>query len=70
MALHPKFPDSPYAILNPAIRWYPVDEVWRKSNMEKIMPHLLLFPFDQIQGRGVDAVPQSRGFRPVVKNVT
>ena len=22
MALHPDFPESPFAILNPAVRWY------------------------------------------------
>jgi len=26
MALHPDFPDSPYAILNPEVRWFPADE--------------------------------------------
>ena len=27
MALHPNFPDDPHAILDPAIRWFPADEV-------------------------------------------
>jgi type III restriction enzyme len=26
MALHPNFPESPYTILDPAIRWFPADE--------------------------------------------
>ena len=26
MALHPDFPDSHHAILNPDIRWFPADE--------------------------------------------
>jgi hypothetical protein len=26
MALHPDFPDDPYAIREPAIRWFPADE--------------------------------------------
>ena len=26
MALHPNFPESPYAILDPAVRWFPADE--------------------------------------------
>lgn len=30
MALHPDFPDSPYAILDPAIRWFPADEALRE----------------------------------------
>src|SRR3990172_1390874 len=27
MALHPHFPESPYSILDPGIRWFPVDEM-------------------------------------------
>ncbi len=26
MALHPEFPDSPHAILDPEVRWFPADE--------------------------------------------
>ena len=26
MALHKDFPDSPHAILDPSIRWFPADE--------------------------------------------
>jgi type III restriction enzyme len=38
MALHPKFPDSPYAILDPAVRWFPADETLRETSAEKLMP--------------------------------
>ena len=38
MALHPDFPDSPHAILDPAIRWFPADEALRETSMEKLMP--------------------------------
>jgi type III restriction enzyme len=41
MALHPSFPHSPYAILDPAIRWFPADEALRESSMEKLMPPLV-----------------------------
>ncbi|WP_353070502.1 DEAD/DEAH box helicase family protein (plasmid) [Tunturibacter empetritectus] len=41
MALHPKFPDSPYAILDPAVRWFPADEALRDSSAEKLMPPLV-----------------------------
>ncbi len=41
MALHPNFPESPYTILNPAIRWFPADEALRESSMEKLMPPLV-----------------------------
>jgi type III restriction enzyme len=41
MALHPDFPHSPYAILDPGIRWSPADEALRESSMEKLMPPLV-----------------------------
>ena len=41
MALHPDFPSSPYAILNPGIRWFPADEALRESSMDKLMPPLV-----------------------------
>ncbi|MFP4381548.1 MAG: DEAD/DEAH box helicase family protein [Candidatus Sumerlaeia bacterium] len=41
MALHPDFPDSPHAILNPEIRWFPADEALRDTGMEKLMPPLV-----------------------------
>jgi len=41
MALHPDFPESPYAVLDPAIRWFPADEALRETSMEKLMPPLV-----------------------------
>jgi len=41
MALHKDFPQSPHAILDPAIRWFPADEALRESSMEKLMPPLV-----------------------------
>ena len=41
MALHPNFPESPYAILDPAIRWFPADESLRDTTMDKLMPPLV-----------------------------
>lgn len=41
MALHPDFPNSPYDILNPDIRWFPADEALRESSMDKLMPPLV-----------------------------
>ena len=41
MALHPDFPESPYTILDPAIRWFPADEALRESSSEKLMPPLV-----------------------------
>ncbi len=41
MALHPDFPASPHAILDPAIRWFPADEALRASSFEKLMPPLV-----------------------------
>ncbi len=41
MAIHPDFPDSPYEILNPDIRWFPADETLRESSYEKLLPPLV-----------------------------
>ncbi len=41
MALHPDFPDSPHAILDPAIRWFPADEALRETSSDKLMPPLV-----------------------------
>jgi len=40
MALHPDFPESPHAILDPALRWFPADEALRDTSMDKLMPPL------------------------------
>jgi type III restriction enzyme len=41
MALHKNFPESPYAILDPAVRWFPADEALRETTMDKLMPPLV-----------------------------
>ena len=41
MALHPDFPDSPHAILDPELRWFPADETLRETSAEKLMPPLV-----------------------------
>ena len=41
MALHKDFPESPHAILDPALRWFPADEALRESSSEKLMPPLV-----------------------------
>jgi len=41
MALHPNFPHSPHAILDPEIRWFPADEILRDTRMDKLMPPLV-----------------------------
>jgi type III restriction enzyme len=41
MALHKDFPESPYAILDPSIRWFPADEALRETSMDKLMPPLV-----------------------------
>ena len=41
MALHPDFPESPYAVLDPEIRWFPADESLRETTMDKLMPPLV-----------------------------
>ena len=41
MALHKDFPESPYAVLDPALRWFPADEALRETSMDKLMPPLV-----------------------------
>jgi type III restriction enzyme len=41
MALHKDFPQSPHAILDPGIRWFPADEALRETSMEKLIPPLV-----------------------------
>jgi type III restriction enzyme len=41
MALHKDFPESPYAILDPALRWFPADEALRDATMDRLMPPLV-----------------------------
>jgi type III restriction enzyme len=41
MALHPDFPESPYAVLDPDQRWFPADETLRATAYEKLLPPLV-----------------------------
>lgn len=41
MSIHPDFPESPYAILDPEVRWFPADEDMREMSMDKLMPPLV-----------------------------
>jgi len=41
MALYKDFPQSPYTILDPKIRWFPADETLRETGMKKLMPPLV-----------------------------
>jgi type III restriction enzyme len=41
MALHPEFPASPFETLDPNVRWFPADEAFRDTGMEKLMPPLV-----------------------------
>ncbi len=41
MALHPQFPTSPYACLEPEQRWFPAAEELRNTAYEKLLPPLV-----------------------------
>lgn len=41
MSLHPQFPSSPYAPLDPEFRWFPADETLRDTAYEKLLPPLV-----------------------------
>ncbi len=41
MALHKDFPESPYSVVDPGIRWFPADEALRETSMDRLMPPLV-----------------------------
>jgi type III restriction enzyme len=41
MALHKDFPQDPYVILDPSIRWFPADEDLREKGYDKLLPPLV-----------------------------
>ncbi|MEO8008654.1 MAG: hypothetical protein ABI728_09065, partial [Betaproteobacteria bacterium] len=41
MAIHPQFPESPYAALPPEQRWFPAAEELRSTAYEKLLPPLV-----------------------------
>lgn len=48
MALHPNFPQSPYAILPPGLRWFPAAEELRSTAYEKLLPPLVAKVRDEV----------------------
>lgn len=48
MAVHPRFPRSPYSPLLPEQRWFPADETLRSTAYEKLMPPLVANIRDEI----------------------
>lgn len=41
MALHPDFPPSPYVVLDPEVRWFPGDNLFRELGYQKLLPPLV-----------------------------
>ena len=41
MALHPNFPQSPHAIIDPSVRWLPDNEALRDTDYGKLLPPLV-----------------------------
>lgn len=41
MAIHPSFPESPYEILDPKVRWFPADESLRQTSYDRLVPPLV-----------------------------
>ncbi|MDZ4734656.1 MAG: DEAD/DEAH box helicase family protein [Nitrospirota bacterium] len=64
MALHPDFPSSPYAILDPELRWFPGDDLFREQGYQKLLPplvHHLRIKVKEWRDRGYDgATPTSK----------
>jgi type III restriction enzyme len=51
MALHPKFPRSPYETLEPAYRWFPAAEELRSTAYEKLLPPLVANVREEVKSR-------------------
>lgn len=62
MAFHPKFPDSPHAVLAPDLRWFPADEALRETGVEKLMPwvegSMAEFRYFFAQQEAVETIPR------------
>jgi len=41
MGLHRDFPEDPFILLDPTIRWFPADESLRQTSSDKLMPPLV-----------------------------
>ena len=41
MAISPNFPTDPHAILDPAERWYPGDEIFTDTGYATLLPPLV-----------------------------
>ncbi len=41
MPLHPDFPSSPHAVLDPAVRWYPGNDALSETTADKLIPPLV-----------------------------
>ena len=50
MALHPDFPRSPYARLDPNLRWFPAAEEMRDTAYEKLLPPLVANVREEVNG--------------------
>lgn len=62
MSLHPQFPNSPYAPLIPAQRWFPADETLRSTAYEKLLPPLVAKVRQEIfawRGKGYPGASQT-----------
>ena len=64
MALHPEFPQSPYAVLLPDQRWFPAAEELRSTAYEKLLPPLVANIREEVEawrdGGYAGASPTSR----------
>lgn len=57
MALHPHFPRSPYAVPDPAERWFPANEALRATAYEKLLAPLVAKVRDEVSAWRAAAYP-------------
>ena len=63
MALHPDFPDSPYEVLSPEVRWFPAAEEMRQilalhfPDFSGAVVDAAIKIFYELRGRGFEKAP-------------
>ena len=72
MALHPNFPESPHEIIDPSVRWLPVDETLRDTDYGKLLPplvHKIRTEVKVWRDNGYSGAPETRNYTMTIIGV-
>ena len=64
MGLHPDFPADPYAVMDPAVRWYPGEAMLDELGYEMLLPplvHKIRRGVKAWRDKGYDGASATRG---------